>query len=315
MQKLSPGLQNEVNMVTHHRKVLIGSILVLLTFFSLVFALTDPKYKYQFNSEIRKFSYDLTNGERIFYASGCGSCHLDPSASDPDLILAGGLALKTDFGTFYSPNISPDVNFGIGSWSISEFADAIKNGLNPEGAHYFPSFPYTSYQGMSNADLVDLYYFIMSLIPSEKPNKPHELHFPFSFRASVGIWKHLYFYPNKMKSSKDTKGKYLVETLGHCAECHTPRTFLGGLDKKKSLAGAKSIKNEGAAPNITPHQTGIANWTVDDIANYLETGFTPDFDSAGSQMVSVISNLSKIPKQDLVEIAIYLKSVEPIASN
>jgi mono/diheme cytochrome c family protein len=139
--------------------------------------------------------------------------------------------------------------------------------------------------------------------------------FPFTFRGPVGLWKQLYFYPNKKDSAKKTEGQYLVEALGHCAECHTPRNIFGALDNKRFLAGAKSIKNKGAAPNITPHKTGIEHWTVEDIVNYLDTGFTPDFDSAGGQMVSVITNLSKLPKKDLVEIAKYLKSVRPVASN
>ena len=230
-------------------------------------------------------------------------------------MLAGGLALRTDYGTFYSPNISPHKIYGIGAWSIKNFSDAVRNGISPNEDHYFPSFPYNSYQDMNDADLVDLYYFLMSLTPSEKGNKPHELSFPFLFRGPVGLWKHLYFYPDHKGSSKENKGKYLVETLGHCAECHTPRTIFGGLDKRKPLAGAKSIKNKGSAPNITPHKTGIGDWTVDDIVNYLDTGFTPGFDSAGGQMVSVIKNLSKLPKKDLVEIAKYLKSVRPVAGN
>ena len=302
-------------MTINPRKVLIGSILLIVTFISVSYTLLTPKYKNIFDAEISLFTHDIVNGEKVFYASGCNSCHLDSDKSKPPLLLAGGLPLTTNFGTFYSPNISPDKENGIGKWGINEFANAVRNGISPNGSHYFPSFPYNSYQKMADQDLIDLFHFIMSLEPSQKVNKPHALNFPFSFRISLGIWKHLYFYPNKMISNTPTRGEYLVETLAHCAECHTPRTRLGGLNKEKHLSGAKTLKNEGGAPNITPHETGIKNWTELDVFNYLETGFTPDFDSAGGQMVSVISNLAKLPKGDLEEIAKYIKSVRPIASN
>ncbi len=298
-----------------YRRTLVGLGILFVTFFCISIALIKPKYKYQFNPQPSELTYNLSNGERVFNASGCGSCHLDPNGSTPSLILAGGHALKTDFGTFYSPNISPHKIYGIGSWTLKNFSDAVRNGISPNKNHYFPSFPYNSYQGMSDEDLVDLYQFLMSLSPSEKRNKPHDLHFPFVLRELVGFWKHLYFYSVQNDYSKEPEGKYLVEALGHCAECHTPRTILGGLNNKRSLAGAKPIKNEGAAPNITPHKTGIGNWTIDDIINYLDTGFTPDFDSAGGHMVAVITNLSKLPKKDLVEIAKYIKSIKPVASN
>ena len=298
-----------------HRKVLIGTVLLAATFFSVTYALVKPKYKITFNTKITAFTRDIANGEKVFHASGCESCHLDPDKSQSPLLLAGGLSLATNFGTFYSPNISPDKERGIGKWGINEFANAVRNGISPKGSHYFPSFPDNSYQGMTDQDLIDLYYFIMSLPPSEKVNKPHALNFPFSFRVSVGIWKHLYFYPQDSTATTQNRGEYLVKTLAHCAECHTPRTILGGLKKAKHLSGAKVLLNEGSAMNITPHETGIKSWTELDIVNYLETGFTPDFDSAGGQMVSVISNLAKLPKGDLEKIAQYLKSIKPIASN
>mgnify|MGYP001573578668 FL=1 len=168
---------------------------------------------------------------------------------------------------------------------------------------------------MKDKDVADLYHFMMSLEPSNKLNKQHQLISPFSLRRSVGMWKQLYFYNDKSPMIIKSRGQYLVEVLGHCAECHTPRSSLGGFKYNLHLAGSKTIKNKGRAPNITPDQTGILEWTEEDIVNYLETGFTPDFDSAGGQMVSVISNLSKLPRDDLTSIAKYLKSVKQISSD
>ena len=257
---------------------------------------------------------DLENGERIFYLTGCKSCHQDPLNSS-SMVLTGGISFNTEFGTFYAPNISTSVENGIGAWNFREFENAVRHGVSPDGKHYFPSFPYTAYKNIKDKDLFDLYQFIKTLEPSETASKPHKLHFPFNKRILVGIWKHLFFYHDNNLLYPNNHGSYLVETLGHCAECHTPRKILGGLDKKKWLSGAKAIKNESAAPNITPHKTGLLEWTEDDIVNYLETGFTPDFDSAGGKMVDVLENLSKAPKADLQAIAKYLSSIEPLSNN
>ena len=298
-----------------YTRVLIGFALLTLTVGTLLFFLSRPDSKHEFLSQANEYIYDEQNGELIFFAAGCGSCHKDPSPSSPNELMAGGMALETEFGIFFSPNISPDKDYGIGSWNLAEFSNALRKGISPNNTHYYPVFPYTSYQGMSDKDVADLYNFIMSLKPSNKLNKQHQLIFPFSLRRSVGIWKQLYFYSDERPVIMVSRGQYLVEVLGHCAECHTPRSFLGGAKTHLHLSGSKTTKNKGKAPNITPDKTGILEWTEEDIVNYLETGFTPDFDSAGGEMVSVISNLSKLPKDDLVSIANYLKSVKPISGD
>ncbi len=302
-------------MMRQYTRVLIGFALLTLTVGTLLFFLSRPDSKHEFLSQANEYIYDEQNGELIFFAAGCGSCHKDPSPSSPNELMAGGMALETEFGIFFSPNISPDKDYGIGSWNLAEFSNALRKGISPNNTHYYPVFPYTSYQGMSDKDVADLYNFIMSLKPSNKLNKQHQLIFPFSLRRSVGIWKQLYFYSDERPVTMVSRGQYLVEVLGHCAECHTPRSFLGGAKTHLHLSGSKTTKNKGKAPNITPDKTGILEWTEEDIVNYLETGFTPDFDSAGGEMVSVISNLSKLPKDDLVSIANYLKSVKPISGD
>lgn len=258
---------------------------------------------------------DLKNGEMVFWAGGCVSCHAAPgSQGDAKLTLAGGLALKSPFGTFHVPNISPDEKAGIGAWTLAQFGNAMKRGVGPQGQHLYPSFPYGSYARISDKDVVDLFGYIKTLPKSENVAPPHELPFPYNIRLALGGWKFLYFndQPRVVLANADDKlrrGQYLVEGPGHCGECHTPRDALGGFKPDMWLAGAPNPEGEGRIPNITPGGQDVGNWSEADIANYLETGFTPDFDSAGGSMTEVQQNIAHLPKSDIEAIAAYLKAV------
>jgi mono/diheme cytochrome c family protein len=260
---------------------------------------------------------DVKNGEMVFWAGGCVSCHAAPgSEGDARLTLSGGLALKSPFGTFHVPNISPDETSGIGKWTLASFGNAMKRGVAPNGAHLYPSFPYASYSRMSDKDVNDLYAYLKTLPKSANVAPPHELPFPFNIRLALGGWKFLYFNdsPRVILANADDKvrrGQYLVEGLGHCGECHTPRDAVGGLKPDLWLAGAPTPEGKGTIPNITPGSKAIGEWSEADIANYLETGFTPDFDSAGGSMTEVQQNVAHLPKADLEAIAAYLKAVPP----
>ena len=258
---------------------------------------------------------DLKNGEMVFWAGGCVSCHAAPgSQGDAKLTLAGGLALKSPFGTFHVPNISPDEKAGIGAWTLAQFGNAMKRGVGPQGQHLYPSFPYGSYARISDKDVVDLFGYIKTLPKSENVAPPHELPFPYNIRLALGGWKFLYFndQPRVVLANADDKlrrGQYLVEGPGHCGECHTPRDALGCFKPDMWLAGAPNPEGEGRIPNITPGGQDVGNWSEADIANYLETGFTPDFDSAGGSMTEVQQNIAHLPKSDIEAIAAYLKAV------
>ncbi|MBB5517148.1 mono/diheme cytochrome c family protein [Rubricella aquisinus] len=260
---------------------------------------------------------DLAQGEVLFHAGGCASCHARPGAKgDEKLILAGGLALETDFGTFHVPNISPDPEQGIGGWSARQFASAMIEGTSPEREHYYPAFPYTSYRGMSVAQTLDLQAFMMTLPSDDTASLPHDLKFPFGWRRLLGFWKRLYLAEEPVLPVSDDpkilRGQFLVEVMGHCGECHTPRGPLGGMKRDEWLAGGPNPDGEGRIPNITPHPDGIGSWGELEIADYLATGFTPDFDSVGGSMVAVVENMSKLPLDDLEAIAAYLKTVPPL---
>ncbi len=263
----------------------------------------------------------LSNGERIFWAAGCASCHAGKNAEgDNKLLLGGGYRLNTPFGTFITPNISPDIATGIGQWEFHTFYDAMIFGQASDRSHYYPAFPFASYEKMQAQNVSDLFSFLKTLPPVSRKNEPHELALPFRWRRPLGIWK-LMFATNEwalevdQSDEKLARGRYLVEALGHCGECHTPRNILGGMKKSKWLSGGPAPEGIGKIPNITPHEDGIGSWSEGDIVYYLETGFTPDFDSAGGSMVSVQENMAKLPKSDLEAIAGYLKAVPPVPSN
>ncbi|OUS04507.1 diacylglycerol kinase [Rhodobacterales bacterium 52_120_T64] len=255
---------------------------------------------------------DVEKGRDVFYAGGCASCHAAPKAEgDAKLVLTGGRKFPSAFGTFYAPNISPDSKFGIGNWTALDLANAMVKGVSPGGQHYYPAFPYTSYSRMELADIVDLHAFLNTLPSSNEINREHELPLPTRFRRALGLWKLLYL-DNDVVSGDFSRGQYLVEGLGHCAECHTPRTILGGLKSASWMSGAPLSEGEGRVPNITPHADGLAHWSIDDLTEYLESGFTPDFDSASGVMVDVIENTSQLSDEDRLAIATYLKALTPI---
>lgn len=259
---------------------------------------------------------DLANGETLFWAGGCASCHAAPNASGDALkMLSGGQALPTPFGTFHVPNISPDPQHGLGSWTVAEFGDAMTRGVGKNGEHLYPSFPYTSYARMTAQDINDLFGYLKTLPASTNDAPPHDLPFPLDMRLALGGWKFFYFDKGAPRvqlanaSADVARGQYLVEGPGHCGECHTPRTALGGLSKDKWLAGGPNPEGEGTIPDITPGSQAIGSWSVADIASYLETGFTPDFDSVGGSMVKVQQNMAKLSAEDRNAIAAYLKAI------
>jgi mono/diheme cytochrome c family protein len=260
---------------------------------------------------------DISNGERIFHAGGCASCHSSTAEYSEPAILGGGLTMDTPFGKFRVPNISPHTEHGIGNWTTLDFANAMLLGTSPDGRHYYPAFPYASYSRMSIGDVIDLKAFLDTLPAVDDQSEDHSLKFPWSIRIGIGLWKLInldpaFVSPVAAGDQQLMLGRYLVEGPGHCAECHTPRNWSGGLDASHWLAGAPNPDGEGKVPNITPGDSGLADWSEGDIEYYLASGFTPDFDTVGSSMVKVQENMARLSKEDRVAIAAYLKSVPPL---
>jgi len=264
---------------------------------------------------------DARAGERLFWAGGCATCHARPVAGrratgDDRLLLGGGAELDTPYGVFRVPNISPHAEDGIGAWSTLDFVNAMLRGVGPDGRNYYPAFPYTSYARMPVEDVIDLKAYLDTLPPVAGRIAGHSLHFPWSLRRGVGLWKRRYLDTTLVARSAAAtpveRGRRLVEGPGHCGECHTPRDRCGGLIRERWLAGAPSLEGKGRVPNITPAGKDIANWSAADIAYYLESGFTPDFDTVGGAMVAVQENMTELSAQDREAIAAYLKALPAV---
>lgn len=285
------------------------------------FASAPTSLSGQVLASMEAHSADLTNGENLFWAGGCASCHAAKDATgEARLILSGGHGLEAERGVFGVPNISPDPEDGIGEWSLADFANAMLKGVAPDGSHYYPAFPYASYAKMTPSDIADLWAFMQTLPATSDPADADqtELSFPYNIRRGVGLWKRVFVSDAPVVADSDLptdavmlRGRYLVEGAGHCGECHTPRNLAFAMDASNWLAGAPNPDGRGRVPNITPGADGIESWSADDIAYGLETGFTPTFDSMGSSMASVVKNYANVAPQDRLAIAAYLKAIDP----
>jgi mono/diheme cytochrome c family protein len=302
------------------RKLAIAVLVLAILAGAVFWLLTMPRTIAE--SDLPPYQPDATRGEYMFAAGGCTSCHAAPDATGEDrLKLAGGLALKTPFGTFHAPNISPDPEHGIGGWSMAEFVTSMKFGVGRGGTHLYPAFPYTSHQRMRVEDIMDLKAYLDTLPPVATDAPGHELPFPFSIRRGLGLWQLLYvdgtsFMPDPAKSDDAiSRGAYLVRGPGHCGECHSPRNVIGGIDASRAFAGGPAPEGDGTIPNITPdEETGIGSWSEDEIVEAFQTGTKPNFDDFSGAMKHVQENLAKLAPEDLAAIAAYLKSLPPIKS-
>ncbi len=251
----------------------------------------------------------VQRGEYLVHAGGCASCHTAAGG----LPFAGGRALTTPFGTFYSPNITPDPETGIGRWTDAQFLRALREGRRPDGASYFPVFPYPSFTNIGNADVLAIKAYLFSLTPARQTNRAHDVALPFSWHFLQIGWRLLFFRegPYLADPSHDAtynRGAYLVTALAHCGECHTPRNMLGAVKPTLALAGTHDGPDGQTVPNITPdRKTGIGDWGSDDIVTLLKTGRTPEESAVkGAMREAVQDGLRFLTDADLQAIATYL---------
>jgi mono/diheme cytochrome c family protein len=293
------------------RMLIIGAVLFAILAMGAFWALSMPPAPI---AALTPHAPDLANGREMFFAGGCASCHAVPKQKDATR-LGGGLALRSPFGTFYVPNISPDRQDGIGGWNEIQFVTAMTMGVSPAGEHLFPAFPYTSYRNMRFGDLRDLFAFLKTLPPVAGRVREHDLRFPFNIRRAVGIWKLLFlkaaiFTPDPSQSAQWNRGAYLATGPGHCAECHSPRNLLGGIVSSLRFTGGPSPDGQGGVPNITQYK--LKTWSEKDIAAMLNDGMTPDADLVGGSMIEVVANTSKLTAADREAIATYIKSLPAV---
>ena len=253
---------------------------------------------------------DAARGDYLLVLGDCVACHTDSTAGRAPF--SGGPALKTPFGTFHAPNITPDPDYGIGTWTLADFSNALSNGEGPGLMnHLYPAFPYDSYTLMSDQEIVDMYAALKEVTPVAVPATPHEIGFPFNVRPILAGWKNLFFTPQRFtpdpeQSALWNRGKYLVEGPAHCVSCHTPRNALGGPDTARALDGSRGGP-AGNVPGITRADLVEAGYDKASLIDALKTGFTPGFDILGGAMGEVIDNsTSKWTDEDLQALADYL---------
>ncbi len=261
----------------------------------------------------------IARGEYLVRAADCYSCHTVPGAGKP---FAGGRALKTPFGTFYTPNITPDRDTGIGAWSDADFLRALREGVRPDDANYFPVFPYPSFTRITDADALAIKAYLFSLPPVHQPDRPQEVPLPFSWRWLQTGWKLLYFTPGPYQphatiGDEYNRGAYLVTALSHCGECHTPRNAFGAVRTDMALAGTKDGPDGELVPNITADpDTGIGKWDKRDLADLLHTGQTPEqSDVKGAMREAVQDGLKYLTEADRNAIAEYVFAQPTIVNN
>ena len=293
------------------RRLVVLALIAAVVGFGVFWVVTVPATVPA--SALAPHTPNLDNGKTMFLIGGCASCHATPGQDDKTK-LGGGVGLKSPFGTFYTPNISPDPSQGIGKWAEADFVTAMIKGTSPDGRHYFPAFPYTSYQRIGTGDLRDLFAYLKTLPAVQDKSKPHDVPFPFNIRRTLGGWKFLFldgkpFEGDPTKDAVWNRGAYLVNGPGHCAECHSPRNILGGIIASQRFAGGPAPDGDGFVPNIT--QKGLS-MSHDQVVKLLETGETPDGDTIGGEMAKVTSNTSKLSAQDRAAMATYLKSLPPV---
>ena len=254
---------------------------------------------------------DPDRGRIVFTAADCASCHASPGQNDR-LKLGGGMVLDSPYGAFHVPNISPDPNDGIGGWTVADLANALLSGVSPRGEHYYPVFPYTSFAHMTLDDVRDLMAYLRTLPPVSRKTPPHELPFPLSVRRAIGLWKLLFFDPAQLpkepgRGADWNRGRYLVEALGHCAECHSTRNLFMAIKPDTRFAGGPDPGEVGYVPNITP--AGIGGWSRGEISETLRTGITPDLRKLGSTMAEVVHDTASLAQADRDAIATYISTL------
>jgi mono/diheme cytochrome c family protein len=280
-------------------------------FFILLVLLSRPALAVSPDADLIK------RGEYNLRAAGCISCHTRKEDGSP--LLAGGRAIESPFGIFYGPNITPDKETGIGNWSVDDLVRTLTEGRGPDGRHYYPALPYTSYTRMKREDIEAIWAYLQTVEPVRQENKPHELVWFARFRPALRFWNVLHlrpgeFVPRESESDEWNRGAYLVNAMAHCAECHSPRTRTGGLDPSRLFAGQR-LPDGGSIPNITPDRdTGIGRWSGRHIVRYLQMGMDPDGDFAGGSMADVVEHgTSHLSGEDLRAMAVYLMSLDPVS--
>jgi mono/diheme cytochrome c family protein len=261
----------------------------------------------------------VERGRYIAVAGNCASCHTAKGGA----ALAGGLAFNTPFGVVYSTNITPDKATGIGNWTAEQFVKSLREGVRPDGEHLYPVFPYTSFTKITDEDANALYAYLMSVPAVQAEPQQNQMKFPFNQRFLLSAWKSLYldagpYQPDSSKSAEWNRGAYLVEGLGHCSACHSPRNFMGAEKSDAKLTGGEytDVVPSGelrawSTPNLTPAKNGLGSWSADELAAYLKTGRSSFAETFGPMNEVIVNSTSHLTDADVHAMATYLTSLPP----
>ncbi len=259
----------------------------------------------------------VERGAYLARAGNCVVCHTE-DPEEPAGFLAGGKEVPSPFGAFHSTNITPDPETGIGGWSEADFVRSMREGRSPDGTHFYPAFPYTSFTGMTDGDLSDLYAYLQAVPAVRQENRPHDLRWFATLGPGLAAWKTLNFREWRFEADPQrdeewNRGAYLSQAVAHCAECHSSRTRTGAIVANRRYGGTSEGPDGQPSPNITPDETGIAGWSQRHLERYLEFGMTPEGDFAGGSMAEVINHgTGYLTPEDRRAIAVYILSLAPI---
>lgn len=253
----------------------------------------------------------VARGEYLARASDCIACHTSPGGKP----FAGGLAMPTPFGTLYSPNISPDKDTGIGTWSADDFYKMMHTGKSRSGELLYPAMPFAAYTRMTRADVDAIYAYLRTVPPVKQRSREQDLRFPYNDRKLLLGWRTLYFdegeyTPNAQKSAEWNRGAYLVEGPGHCSLCHTPINALGGSSKASAYEGGLIPMQDWYAPSLTSNrEAGLGEWSLKDISDLLQSGVSARGAVYGPMAEVVHNSLQYLSDADIRAMAVYLKDL------
>ena len=252
---------------------------------------------------------DVARGKALTIAGDCASCH----TADPAKPFAGGKRIDTPFGGIYSPNLTPDRDTGLGSWSEDNFYRALRHGVAPNGSRYYPAFPYPNFSKLTRQDILAIRAYLATLTPVRNTPPPLELRWPFSYRSVMRGWNWLFFKPgiltpDQQKSAEWNRGRYLVEAAGHCGACHTPKNIFGA-DRRGQPFGGGLVQGMFAPRLDGAARSGLKSWSAEDITEYLQSGRNGRSHAGELMSEVVVNSTSKMSDTDVRAIAVYLKSL------
>jgi len=280
--------------------------ILLILFLCTAFSCGDARAQSSIPS-----SETIAHGKALVEAGDCASCH----TTDPAKPFAGGKRIDTPFGAIYSPNLTPDKNTGIGSWSDQDFRRALREGISPNGSRYYPAFPYPYFTKLTRDDIDAIHAYLATLTPVQNSPPPPALRWPLNYRVLMRGWDWLFFKPgilepNQQKSTEWNRGRYLVEGPGHCGACHTPKNVFGA-DRRSRPFGGGLVGDQFAPRLDEAPRSGLKSWSEDDIAEYLQSGRNSRSHAGGLMAEVVLNSTSLMSDADIRAIAVYLKDLPP----